>query len=445
MQGAATTQTQGLREQLNASPMVGYQWLVISLCFLLNLIDGLDVFAMAFTASAVAREWGLTGTELGGLFSAGVIGMALGSVLIAPLADRWGRRPLILANLLLAGIGMTLSFWASNASALAVLRFFTGLGVGAILASANVMTSEYANRSWRGLAIALQSVGFALGAMLGGFLAAYLNESLGWRYVFLVGGLITLGAFVLMAWLLPESLDFLLQHRAQSRQRIEQLLQRLKQPVPAVWSATEPQAENGSQGYRQLLSSRNLGTTLLLGSAFFLAMFSFYFVMNWTPRLLEAAGLSAEHGIAGGMLLNLGGMAGALLMGLGSSRVNTQLLLCVFLLLTALMLVLMVPATAVLSLALTVGFMIGLLLNGAIAGLYTTAPQSYATGVRTSGVGLVLGFGRVGAIVSPLVAGMLLDAQWQPEMLYRLYAMTLLLACVVVLAFYFTRRVAPPA
>ncbi|WP_217267760.1 MULTISPECIES: MFS transporter [Halomonadaceae] len=425
-----------LRHAVDNGPMSAFQWQAIAICFLLNAIDGLDVLAMAFTASAVSHEWGLSGAELGMLLSAGIVGMAIGSALIAPFADTYGRRPLIMLSLLLSGTCMTLSFWSPNPQSLAVLRVLTGIGVGTILASANVLSSEYANRRWRGLAISLQSVGFALGATLGGLLATYLNDTLGWRYVFLTGGLLTLLALLVVAVQLPESLDFLLHKRpAQALARVNTLASKLKQPSLAQLPEQSAEVSRHSN-YRQLFDSRNLTTTLLLGMAFFLVMFSFYFVMSWTPRLLEAAGLSAEHGIAGGMLLNLGGMVGALLMGVGASRIRLSAILHAFLLLTAIMLVVMVPAAQFLALALSVGFFIGLLLNGAIAGLYTTVPQSYDAAIRASGVGVVLGFGRLGAIVSPLVAGVLLDAAWQPARLYALYAGALLLALGVMLMFH---------
>lgn len=424
--------TLSLRERLESSPMSPFQWLVVLLCLVLNAVDGLDVMAMAFTATSVSAEWSLSGAQLGLLLSAGVVGMALGSVFVAPLADRFGRRPLLLASLLVSGVGMLLSYYSSGPVTLGVLRLITGIGVGVILVGANVLTSENANARWRGLAIGLQSVGFALGATLGGLLATELNETLGWRYVFLYGGVITLVAGFVCTLLLPESLDFLLYKRPRrALARVNTLLSRMGQaPFEAL---PDNRAEIGdTQGYWQLFAPAQWRTTLLLALAFFLVMFCFYFVMSWTPKLLAQSGLSASHGIAGGMLLSIGGMVGALLMGLFASRVSGYRLLFAFLLFTALLMLAMVPATALFGLALAVGFGIGMLLNGAVASLYTIAPQSYAARLRTSGVGFVIGVGRLGAMASPVVAGMLLDAEWSPQSLYWLYAAVLLLALLTV-------------
>ncbi|WP_121493891.1 MFS transporter, partial [Pseudomonas aeruginosa] len=181
-----------LRRALDDEPMRPVQWLAVAVCIVLNLIDGFDVLVMAFTASSVAAEWNLGGAEIGLLLSAGLFGMAAGSLFIAPWADRWGRRPLILACLALSGLGMLASALSQAAWQLALLRGLTGLGIGGILASSNVIASEYASRRWRGLAVSLQSTGYALGATLGGLLAVWLIGAWGWRSVFVFGAGLTL-------------------------------------------------------------------------------------------------------------------------------------------------------------------------------------------------------------------------------------------------------------
>ena len=158
--------------QLDEKKMSVFQWWVITLCFVINMLDGFDVLVMAFTASSVAADWGLNGLRLGYLLSAGLVGMAIGSLFIAPWADRFGRRPLILVCVGVAGSGMIASSQATGPEMLAAFRFVTGLGIGGILASSYVIAGEYANKRWRGLAISLQSTAYALGATIGGLIAA---------------------------------------------------------------------------------------------------------------------------------------------------------------------------------------------------------------------------------------------------------------------------------
>jgi predicted MFS family arabinose efflux permease len=390
--------------------MSAFQWAIVGLCMLFNVINGLDVMAMAFTASSVSAQWGLSGAQLGVLLSASLVGMACGSMFAAPMADRHGRRPMILASLLLSGLCMTLSFCSQGLGTLMLLRGLTGLGVGAVVVGANVLTHEHASPERRSLAIALQSVAFGLGASVGGLLAHGLNESEGWRYVFLAGGGITLAAWLAGLLWLRESDEFL----ALGRQR------------QAGSTSAMP------MNYRQLFAPAQWQRTLSLATALFLIMFSFYFVTSWTPTLLIQSGFSPKDGAAGGMLLSGGGMLGALLMGLGGNRAGIGRLLLGFVLLDAVLMGLIVPATKLGWLGGVAGFSSGLLLYGAIAGLFTLAPRTFPTAIRTSGVGLVLGAGRLGSIVSPAAAGLLIDAQWTTQGLFSFYAVSQLLAALLI-------------
>ena len=221
-----------LKSVVDERPMARFQWLAVGICIVLNMIDGFDVLVMAFTASSVSAEWGLNGAQIGLLLSAGLFGMAAGSLFIAPWADRFGRRPLILFCLLLSGVGMLLSALSQTPLQLALLRGLTGLGIGGILASSNVIASEYANKRWRGLAVSLQSTGYALGATLGGLLSVWLLTHFGWRSVFIFGGAVTLAVIPLVLLYLPESLDFLIARRPENAlARINRLAARLGQPA----------------------------------------------------------------------------------------------------------------------------------------------------------------------------------------------------------------------
>ena len=402
-----------LREIVDRGPMRGFQYLAVLVCILLNMIDGFDVLVMAFTAASVSREWGLSGAQVGLLLSAGLVGMAAGSLLLAPLADRWGRRRLILVCLLLSGSGML---------QLAPLRGLTGLCGGGVLASSNVIASEYSAHRWRGLAVSLQGMGYALGATLGGLLAVWLLSHWGWRAVFCAGGLITLGALPLVLLGLPESLDFLLTRRpVGALVQVNRLARRLGQPELA---ALPPQmASPGAAGtVGRLLAPALRRTTLLVWTLFFLAMFGFYFIMSWTPKLLTTLGLSEQQGVAGGVLLSVGGIFGAALVGLLFARLPLSRALGGFMLTTALLLVAFAHMGSSYLGALAMGLLIGLFANGCVAGLYALPALAYAAEVRATGVGWGIGIGRLGAILSPVVAGLLLDNGWPPLRLYLVFA-----------------------
>ncbi|MBM5460865.1 MFS transporter [Pseudomonas sp. P66] len=425
-----------LKHRVDHGAMSSFQCLAIGICILLNMIDGFDVLVMAFTAASVSAEWGLSGAQIGLLLSAGLFGMAAGSLFIAPWADRIGRRPLILLCLALSGAGMLLSALSQTPLQLALLRGLTGLGIGGILASSNVIASEYASKRWRGLAVSLQSTGYALGATLGGLLAVWLLGHWGWRSVFLFGGIVTLLVIPLVLLWLPESLDFLLARRpANALARINRLAVRLGQPALTQLPTAQVSVAGAATGFRQLLTPALRRTTLLIWLLFFLVMFGFYFVMSWTPKLLVAAGLSAEQGITGGVLLSVGGIVGAALIGGLSSRWPLVRVLALFMLITAGLLVLFVGSGSSVSTLLGLGLLIGLFSNGCVAGLYALSPVVYDTSVRATGVGWGIGIGRIGAILSPIVAGVLLDGGWQPLHLYGVFASVFVLAagCLLLL------------
>lgn len=426
-----------LRARIDAAAMTPYQWMVVALCVLLNCLDGFDVMAMAFTASSLTEEFALSGSELGVLLSAGLVGMAVGSLALAPVADVIGRRPLILISVGLATLGMLLSAVAPSAVLLGLARVVTGLGVGGILASTNVIASEYASARWRGLAIGLYTAGYGIGATLGGVAARGMLADLGWRSVFVAGGVATGIALILLVVLLPESVDFLVQRRPrQAVERINRILGRLGQPAitsDTLEAAPRPTTRHRSGNPGVLLGADLRRSTLLIWVAFLATMFGFYFVNSWTPQLLVTSGMSEADAVTAGMMLALGGTAGSVLYGLVASRLDSRLVLIGFTVLSALTMVVFITSTALLTVALIIGVLVGALINGCIAGLYTITPAVYGTEIRSTGMGWAIGIGRIGAILSPMLAGRLLDASWTPVNLYVGAAVMVAISAVALL------------
>ena len=470
-----------LRRILDESPMGAFRWSAVGICMFLNMIDGFDVLVMAFTAAPVSAEWGLTGAQLGLLLSAGLFGMAAGSLFIAPWADRLGRRPIILGCLVLCGVTMVLASMAQSWQVLGLMRVLTGLGIGGILACSNVIASEYASSRWRSLAVSLQSTGYALGATIGGAIAVWLMSHSGWRSVFLFGGVVTLAAIPVVLWRLPESLDYLLARRpAGALARVNRLVGRLGLPalvaLPPVLSPSAAGSVVGSApgdgnglgsrigsgvgsgvgsafGKRDGDADRAMGTgvrrlfgpalrrpTWLVWSSFFFVMFGFYFVMSWTPKLLVAAGMTPQQGITGGVLLSVGGIFGAALIGALAARFRVNRVLAVFMVVTSVLLSLFVAQAGDQRLAFLMAFLIGALTNACVAGLYAIGPLVYDASVRATGVGWGIGIGRLGAILSPLVAGALIDGGWAPSQLYIGFGLAFVVGAAVVLL----HRIPPP-
>lgn len=429
-----------MRELIDSSKMRPIQWVIVALCVLLNGLDGYDVAAMSFTATRVQDEFGLSGSELGVVISATLIGMAVGSLSLGYLADRMGRRPTILLAVAMSTVGMYMASIAPTVLILGVMRVITGLGVGGILACVTVITSEYSSRRWRGLSIGLYSAGYGVGATVGGLVAVAMQSQYGWRSVFFVGAILSTVGLIALFFLLPESVDFLTTKRPTNLEvRLTTIARRLRLPSDAVAAsvrmAQNPQlagADRTSAGIGRLFAPGVRRSTLLIWAAFFATIFGFYFVNSWTPRLLVNAGMTADQGVTVGIALALGGAIGSVLYGLLAARFVKEKLLLVFLLLSALMVIVFVLSTAALAAAFSLGGVVGLLVNGCVAGLYTVTPALYGPDVRATGVGTALGIGRAGAILAPIVAGVLLDAGWSTVELYLAVAAILLLAALAV-------------
>lgn len=418
-----------LTTALERQEMTPFQISAVGICMILNAIDGFDVLAISFAAPALAKEWSLAPGELGILFSSGLVGMTLGSLLIAPLADRIGRRAMILASLIAVTLGMLLSAAARSPVELAILRAVTGLGIGAMLPSLATIVAEFSSLRRRELAVSTMSTGYPIGATLGGMAAVFLVGSFGWRGIFLFGGLLSLVILPIVAWRLPESLAFLVSRRPPGAlEKTNHLLRRVG--IPEVDRLPELAVSRPRTRFFHVVHGRLGLQSAALWTAFFCVMLSFYFVLSWTPKLLVDAGLRAEQGISGGVLLNVGGIGGAVILGLLAARVGKFRIVGLSMIAGALSVAIFGIFAEGLVLAMTLALLVGYFLFASLVGLYAITPSIYPAEVRNTGAGLSVGVGRFGAIVSPYVAGILLERGWSNSSTYVVFAIPLLAAGV---------------
>ena len=422
-----------IRQAIDTTAMSKYQWYIVALATFLNALDGYDVLALAFTANPVTEEFGLSGSQLGLLLSSGLIGMALGSLVLGPLADRLGRRRILILALAINFFGLALSATAGSAAQLGLWRVITGIGIGGILATVTVITSEYSNNRNRGMAVSIYSAGYGLGATLVGLLAAQLIPTLGWRSVFITGAAATVLGLILVLFTIPESVDYLrIKRPAGAEEKAQKIARRLGKDENVGLGAIT--AENSTNTRLvDLLTGPYRSTTLKLWAAFFFIMFGFYFANSWTPKLLVETGMSQNQGIIGGLMLTLGGTFGSLIYGALTTKFHARHTLMVFTVLSAITLVIFITTTSIPALAFGSGVLVGMLINGCVAGLYTVTPASYPSALRTSGVGWGIGVGRFGAIFAPITVGALLDAGWSPLYLYAGVAVVVVLAAIALI------------
>ncbi|KTF70531.1 MFS transporter [Sphingomonas sp. HT-1] len=392
--------------RLDEAPLSRTQMLGILLCLLLNALDGFDVLAISFASPGIAAEWGIDRAALGLVLSMELIGMAVGSVVLGGYADRVGRRPAILLCLAIMAAGMLAATFARNVEMLSGFRLFTGLGIGGMLACTNAMAAELANARTRSLAVGLMASGYPIGAIVGGSIAAKLLVGGDWRHVFLFGAGITALFLPLAWWLLPESVRYLFQRRpANALARANRLLVRMGQGAIAALPA---RAESGTKlPLAQLFAAPLARTTILLTLAYFCHIMTFYFIIKWVPKIVVDMGYPASQ--AAGVLVwaNVGGLAGAVLLSVLSWRVPLRALLVIALVAATTMVALFGQGQQDLTGLALIAAIAGFFTNAGVVGMYALIAQSFPTEARGLGTGFVIGVGRGGAALGPIVAGLL--------------------------------------
>jgi benzoate transport len=424
--------TQDVRDVVREDAMSRFQVIAVTVCMAINALDGFDVLSIAFTGPRIAKEWMLAPTQLGLLFSAGLAGMMLGALLLSPLADLIGRRFLVLLGLIVITAGMALSGLARGLEELAILRLFTGLGIGSLLSSINTIVMEYASRRRKDFAVAFMSVGYPIGATIGGTIAVFLIADFGWRSVFFFGASLSAALIPIVLVTLPESLDFLLaKRRSNALARVNALLQRMGRaeltelPPP---NSAQTEARGVLAGFDKAFFWR----TLLICTAYFLTMLPFYFMLNWTPKVLVDEGLSLSTGISGAVIMNGAGVFGGLLFGAVASRLGLRPLTSVFMVLFFGSIAGFGAAGTTLPLLLGLAAAVGFFMIGVISGLYAVIGAMYPVRVRNTGTGLALGIGRLGAVAGPYLGGVLIAAGWSRPVYCTVLAAPLLLAALVI-------------
>jgi benzoate transport len=420
-------------EQVKRAPMSRAQIQAVVLCLGMNLLDGFDLLATSFVGPAITGEWSLSSSQVGVLLSSGLAGMAFGALFLAPLADRVGRRRLTLGGLAMASLGMLGASVAQDFGQLLACRLVTGAAVGVMAASLPVLASEYANNRRRGLVVALITTGYGLGAVMAGIATTLLLGPFGWRSVFVFGGIATALLFVLGLRFLPESMDYLVACRPRSAlTRLNRIL--VSMGHARVDELPEKSAPSRKVAVESLFRGGNALRTVLVWVAFTAAMTVFYFASSWTPTLLLEAGMSNRQGISGGVLFSLGGVIGAVSLGVLLSRVESRRLTASYFVVAALALVLFSVTLGTLAGALVGAVFVGFLLNGSVSGLNVIIPTLYPAEARATALGMAVAVSRLGAVLAPLLTGFLLDSGWAPESMFRVFAVPALVgACATVL------------
>jgi AAHS family 4-hydroxybenzoate transporter-like MFS transporter len=423
-----------------------FQFGVFFLCGLCLIMDGFDLQAIGYVAPALVRDWKIASSSMGPVFSAALVGVLFGSLGFSMLADRVGRRPVLIAVTLYFSVLTFLTARVNSVDQLIMIRFLGGLGLGGIMPNAMALVGEYSPARSRVISMMVVSNGFTLGAAFGGPIAAYIIPHYGWRGVFYFGAVTPLLITLLMVLWLPESLQYLAL-RGSDKRKLAGWLRRVD-PEVQVGAATQyvsdEDVKKGVPMVQLFHDGRALGTALLW-VVNFMNLLNLYFLSNWLPIVVSTAGYSNSVAVNSAAVLQVGGVIGTLVLSLLMHRIGFSTVLTMSFTLACVSIALIGQPSLSLAMLFVVVFLAGFGIPGSQAGLNAFAATYYPTDLRSTGVGSGLGIGRIGSIIGPLIGGMLLARHWTARDLFLAAAIPALISAIVMFMLRWVIRPAEPA
>ena len=413
------------------------QYAAIAVCFVLQMLDGMDVLVVAYAAPQIIEQWGISHATYGAIFSAGIFGMTLGSVFIAPYADVIGRRKTILMAVCVIALSIFATAFVNSITQLMTLRFLAGVGIGAAGATLPAIAAEYAPPRYRDLVVATIGAGYAMGAVLTGFVAAWVVPEYGWRAMFIAASIATASMLPIAYIMLPESLEFLLKRQPTGAlERANRILARLGQALLEHLPETVVERRTGL-GVSSLLTASRRRSTLGLWLGFFMCYLTVYFLLGWVPKIVVDAGLPLEQAIFAGTVLNLGGVAGIMFLGMLGTRFPLIKVIVAFQLLSAVFMIAFGALTPPLLMLLVLTGLLGFFAQAGLIGMIASSTRLYPTEIRATGVGWGMGAGRLGAIVGPYVGGVLMSLEYSRAINFMFFAIPCVISGFAVLLIRF--------
>lgn len=411
---------------IDNSPISLSQYATLFICFLMNMLDGMDVLVISYTAPAIAKAWQIGPETLGVVFSSGLLGMTVGALILAPLADKIGRKNLILISASIMGLCIYITSFAQNVSDLIIYRFISGLGIGAMLATTAALAAEFTPNRTKDFWVSLVVSGYPIGAVVSGLIAAKVIPQNGWQYMFQIAGFASLITLPFIYFLLSESLEFYVKTQPQNALiKLNTILKKMGHQ--AIDALPTKQITTNIIPVNKLLSADYKKSTYQLWLGLFMAFAALYFMTSWIPKLATNAGLPLELAIYSGTVFNIGAFFGIITQGYFSSKFGLKKTIGIIFIFTAILMLcfgLFVGSKYMLLVLAMLGFGI----QGGFVGLYAVAARVYPTEFRATGVGYAMGAGRVGGIVGPILGGFLIGAGLSVSANFMVFALPAALA-----------------
>ncbi len=431
--------------ELPVERWTGIRVLTVALCFMLTMLDGADVLVASFVAPMLIDTWNISEATFGMVFSAGLIGMTTGSLFLAPFADRWGRKTLVLIATSIIALGMVSSALAADITQLIALRFVTGIGIGGILATSAIWASEFAPKKYAAATVMTIMAGYPMGAMLAGFVANALLPNFGWQSLFVVTGLCSAALLPVIYFLAPESTEFLLNRQQPGDlERANRVLSAQGLAPVGAYPARRPQTTKALP-FMDLFRPDLRIRTSLCWISFIGAFFVVYFLLSWIPRMATNSGYSLEVAINGSAIFNGGAIVGLVLVGWLTARWNLGKVIAILYGLATLMMIAFSQWNSPVIVYYGILAAIGFFQQAGNGAMYAVVTQIYGTQVRTTALGWAVGVGRLGAVVGPAAGGIALSSGMSISSMFIIFSLPLIAtaSCALIIGLKYLSN--PPA
>ncbi|MBN3754939.1 aromatic acid/H+ symport family MFS transporter [Paraburkholderia sp. Tr-20389] len=413
-----------------------FQWTILVLCFLVVAADGFDTAAVGFIAPSLVQDWGVARSALGPVMSAALVGLGIGALAAGPFADRIGRKTVLVLSVFFFGVWSLAAAHATSIESLTVLRFMTGLGLGAAMPNAVTLMSEYSPSRIRAVAVNAMFCGFSCGLAIGGVASAWLIPHFGWQSVLVAGGIGPIALTFVLIVLLPESAQFMVT-RQRGDARIARVLSRIARHThleACRFVTAEAVAGHRGSALRVVLSTRFRFGTLMLWLAYFMGLLIYYLLTNWLPTLFKDTGFSGQNAALMTSLFPLGGILGNLSVGWLMDRFKANRVIACTYVVAALLVMLVGRGIGHQVWLGTLIFLTGTVITSAVTSMSALAASFYPTQGRATGVAWMLGVGRIGGVAGALVGAALMGLGWQFGSVFSLLAVPAMIAAFGVFA-----------
>ncbi|NYT70284.1 MFS transporter [Pusillimonas noertemannii] len=433
-----------VQDFLDKQKLSGLQILTLFLCFFIVAVDGFDTAAIGFIAPAIRAEWGLDAAHLAPVFGAGLFGLMAGSLIFGPLADRYGRKRILMLSVFFFGLMTLLSAWSTSVEMLIALRFLTGLGLGGAMPNAITMSSEYSPQRHRSVLVTTMFCGFTLGSAMGGIAAAHIVESFGWHWVLVMGGVLPIVLVPVLALIQPESPRYLAL-KGGADEQVRRLMQRIA-PNEDLAGATFTVREKRAPGFpvKHLFAPELRFGTLSLWATVFMTLLVIYLLSSWLPTVINNTGMSLKNASLVTAMFQVGGTAGAIILGRLMDRYSPQRVLGITYLIGAAFTFMIGSTTGSTAMLVLAVFGAGFCVSGGQVGTNALAAAFYPTGSRATGVSWSLGIGRIGSILGSLAGGWMLVLGWSISTIFLAVSIPSLIAALCMAAMARKRKQAAP-